>query len=161
MSLNELGAATHENAKAKGWWPEGEERNLGEILALIHSEVSEALEAWRDGGSLTDIAWKIKARTGRRIVGEIIQDPEHGLIWYNNGVNGRAVKINPNDPADRTFLRMQGYDCKPEGFATEMADVIIRVVETCYKYGIDLDAVTAIKMEYNATRPFRHGGKLA
>lgn len=33
----------------KGWWPEiGEpERNFGEIVALMHSELSEALEAWR------------------------------------------------------------------------------------------------------------------
>ncbi|MEE9459653.1 MAG: hypothetical protein V3V84_07820 [Candidatus Bathyarchaeia archaeon] len=35
------------NAKAKGWW-DGE-RNDGEIIALMHSELSEALEALRNG----------------------------------------------------------------------------------------------------------------
>lgn len=37
----------HETAIAKGWWDEG--RGHGEIIALIHSELSEALEAIRNG----------------------------------------------------------------------------------------------------------------
>lgn len=39
----------HMNAKAKGFWEEGVDRNDGELLALIHSEVSETLEALRNG----------------------------------------------------------------------------------------------------------------
>ena len=45
--LNELAYHIHENAKAKGWWDD--ERKFPEIAALIHSEVSEALEEWRSG----------------------------------------------------------------------------------------------------------------
>lgn len=37
----------HQNAVNHGWW-EGE-RNDGEIIALIHAEASEALEALRHG----------------------------------------------------------------------------------------------------------------
>lgn len=37
----------HANAKEKGWWDEG--RNDGEAIALMHSELSEALEALRNG----------------------------------------------------------------------------------------------------------------
>lgn len=37
----------HANAKEKGWWNEG--RNDGEAIALMHSELSEALEALRNG----------------------------------------------------------------------------------------------------------------
>lgn len=36
---------SHQIAKEKGWW-EGE-RNDGELIALMHSELSEALEAMR------------------------------------------------------------------------------------------------------------------
>jgi NTP pyrophosphatase (non-canonical NTP hydrolase) len=43
--INELAKQIHENAKAKGFYDK--ERNIGEMLCLIHSEVSEALEADR------------------------------------------------------------------------------------------------------------------
>jgi NTP pyrophosphatase (non-canonical NTP hydrolase)/DNA-binding CsgD family transcriptional regulator len=44
---NATAAAVHATARAKGWW-EGE-RNDGEMIALMHSELSEALEALRHG----------------------------------------------------------------------------------------------------------------
>lgn len=40
-----VSANVHEIAFRKGWWVT--ERNNGEILALVHSELSEALEAMR------------------------------------------------------------------------------------------------------------------
>jgi len=43
--LNQLATEIHENAKSKGFF-DGE-KNIGEMLCLIHSEVSEALEADR------------------------------------------------------------------------------------------------------------------
>ncbi|MGB0850284.1 MAG: hypothetical protein ACPGTP_03490 [Bacteroidia bacterium] len=43
--INKLSTEIHETAKSKGFY-DGE-RNIGEVLALIHSEVSEALEADR------------------------------------------------------------------------------------------------------------------
>lgn len=42
----------HNNAKDKGWWDK--ERNDGEMIALMHSELSEALEATRDYKSLDE-----------------------------------------------------------------------------------------------------------
>lgn len=43
---NNIAQDVHENAVNKGFWPP-EGRNDGEMLALIHSEISEALEAIR------------------------------------------------------------------------------------------------------------------
>lgn len=50
---------------------------------------------------------------------------------------------------------------KPEGIPTEAADLAIRLMDFCERYGIDLEAEIARKHEYNKTRPYRHGGKLA
>ena len=43
--INELAKEVHENAKNHGFFDT--EKNIGEMLALIHSEVSEALECDR------------------------------------------------------------------------------------------------------------------
>lgn len=45
----EFANETHNLAKEKGWWGMEELRYFPEIAALIHSEVSEALEEWRAG----------------------------------------------------------------------------------------------------------------
>jgi NTP pyrophosphatase (non-canonical NTP hydrolase) len=45
--INELGKEIHKNNVAKGFYEK--EKNTGEMLCLIHSEVSEALEADRKG----------------------------------------------------------------------------------------------------------------
>jgi NTP pyrophosphatase (non-canonical NTP hydrolase) len=49
---------------------------------------------------------------------------------------------------------------KPEGVPAELADVIIRIADMCYIYGIDLEAAILEKLAYNKTRPHRHGGKV-
>lgn len=109
MDLKNTAVRINRTAHEKGWWEQ--DRNVGEVLALIHSEVSEALEDWRNGLPLDE--------------------------WY----------YDVND--------------KPEGFPTEMADIIIRVLDFCFEKGIDIERAIEAKMEFNETRPYRHGGKLA
>lgn len=103
--LSRLAHDIYENNVKHGFWDA--ERNFGEILALIHSEVSEALEEYRDGHA----------------VGE----------------------------------RYYRADGKPEGVPSELADVVIRVLDVCAGFGIDIDDVIAEKMRFNAGRPFKHG----
>ena len=51
--INEVAKQIHENAVEHGWWDET--RAFPEIVALIHSEVSEALEEYRNGREATEI----------------------------------------------------------------------------------------------------------
>tara|TARA_R100000951_G_scaffold112718_1_gene113479 strand:- start:10163 stop:10537 length:375 start_codon:yes stop_codon:yes gene_type:complete len=47
-NLNEISKKIHEYNVQAGWWPEDKEtRNKAEILCLIHSEISEAMEGLR------------------------------------------------------------------------------------------------------------------
>lgn len=107
--LRKLQKEIHKIAQEKGWWKE--EREFGTLIALIHSEVSEAMEAWRS---------------------------EYGCV------------------PETTFI-----STKPEGWAVELADAIIRILDVCAYYQVDLEPIINRKMAYNRTRPYRHGGKRA
>lgn len=127
-SINEFVAEVHENAKAHGWW-DGEERSFGELIALCHSELSEALEELRNGYMPT-------------------------TVYYSGGTEVQD---------DSTYDGIGSYtviDQKPGGIPIELADCVIRIMDMCGHYGIDLEAAITEKHEYNKARPYRHGGKV-
>ena len=130
QGLNIIQTACHARAVAKGWWPEGVERNLGEQIALMHSELSEALECYRNS------------------------EP---YLWYKHA--GRAAaRYELERVIDINGTKVVG---KPEGLASEFADVLIRIFDTCAALDIPLTDALMEKHEYNSTRSHRHGGKLA
>lgn len=95
LPIRHLQKLIHRNAINHGWWET--ERPKPEILCLIHSEVSEALEAYRN------------------------------------------------------------HDDK--GFAEELADIAIRLLDAAEGYGIDLGKEIIKKHQVNVTREYRHGNK--
>lgn len=133
-SMNEWAAEIHENAIAHGWWDEP--RSFGEIVALCHSELSEALEEHRDSRPL------VYLNTCANIYG-----PEGCGKCELIGRKFVPVTVN-NDLCG-----------KLEGVAVEMIDCMIRILDWCGFMGVDVDAILEAKHEYNKTRPYRHGGK--
>lgn len=53
MNINDAVKASYENAKDHGW--HDQERTIGDLICLMHSELSEALEEHRNGKAPTEI----------------------------------------------------------------------------------------------------------
>lgn len=126
MTITEIVSRAHDNAVKHGFWNPAPE--FGTAIALIHSELSEALEEARDGRP--DLYFVIPAQKAN---GSVI--PEIRTDWGVGDFKGE----------------------KPEGVAVELADVVIRIADLCGHLGIDLEAAIALKMAHNETRPFKHG----
>jgi NTP pyrophosphatase (non-canonical NTP hydrolase) len=89
--INQLCAQAFETAKSKGW--HDEPREMGTLLALIHSEVSEALEADRKGDAenfveeLADVCIRIFDLCGAKEI-----DLEAAILKKMERNKGRSYK---------------------------------------------------------------------
>lgn len=129
-SLAEMQLLVKEVNSANGWFDS--ERTFGDDIALLHTEVSEAFEAYRKY-HVDDMTIQLcKDR----------DDHEHF-----ESVSEKAPSLYP-------------HLCKPEGVGSELADVLVRLLDTCERYNIDLEDEFNRKLRYNATRGYRHGNRL-
>ena len=116
--------------KQNGWFDN--DRSFGDEIALLHSELSEALEAFRIEGMTTDQTSAFCK----------VEDSEH--IW----------SIDQRLPEGKN-----AHYCKPEGVGSELADVLVRLLDVSHRYNINLVDEFWRKVRYNATRGHRHGNK--
>lgn len=65
-------------------------------------------------------------------------------------------EIRNGHPYDKVYFTGDG---KPEGFAIELADCIIRILDEAQHLGIDMQDAVTLKHTYNLKRPYKHGGK--
>jgi NTP pyrophosphatase (non-canonical NTP hydrolase) len=131
--INELSKEIYENNKAKGFYDD--KKNIGEMLCLIHSEVSEALECDRKD-KYADISLFDRIKTKLESYQEV-------------------KKINDAfEPFKQSF-----EDAIKDTFEDELADIMIRVMDLAAFKEIDLEWHIKAKMKYNSMRPHKHGKK--
>lgn len=139
-SLSDIVKDSHENSAAHGFYDNEETiETVPSKLALIHSEVSEALESYRDPES-----------------DNLVKVPESVLEML---IEAAAKSDNDHDIVVTSNARqlLEKWRNKPRGLDIELADIIIRVADFAGWKGIDLEAAIAKKHAYNVTRPHKHG----
>lgn len=134
MKLNEFAAEVHALAVEKGWWENAP--TFPEVITMIHCELSEAVQEYRDG------------------------KPPVYYSCFNVAANGGFCGGKEMVECDFEFENCPYRDEKPEGVAVELADAILRILDYCAFAGIDIESVLETKHEYNKGREYRHGGKL-
>lgn len=174
LNLNEFKNEVHQNAVDHGWWEE--DRSLGEVLALIHSEFSEALEEYRAG---CPAVWHTDDGKPEGIAVELAD----AFIRIFDYLGELDIRINITsdlnllakdhqaiqsglDFSFPEFISILHYEvatvAKGEKFkmlGTALMGVAILIFYEITQLGVDAEAVLLEKHEYNKSRPYRHGGK--
>jgi NTP pyrophosphatase (non-canonical NTP hydrolase) len=79
------------------------------------------------------------------------------LLLIHSEVSEAAEELKAGrDPLE---LRYRESDGKPEGFGIEVADILIRCFDMAGFLGLDLERLIQSKMDFNETRPYKHGDK--
>lgn len=164
MNLTEIAKEIHENAVAHGWWEE--DRPTYEIIALIHSEWSEALEEYRAGrpmvyegedGKPEGIAVELIDGVIRMLDYIAACKETHRLdltlYEYMQPVALPELVAHLHDFTSRSWHSM--------GIDARILSINVKAVfDWIGRQGLDPIELLMKKHEYNKTRPYRHGGKV-
>ncbi|MFF2531541.1 hypothetical protein ACFVS2_21775 [Brevibacillus sp. NPDC058079] len=111
-------------------------------------------------GNAVSKGWWDKERSFGESIALIHSEASEALEDYRANKKPTEVWYEKKDELGIVFGENQlTADWKPCGIPSEMADIVIRVMDVCGWYGIDLEQAIVEKMTYNASRPQRHGGK--
>lgn len=167
MNLTEIAKEIHENAVAHGWWEKN--RPAYEIIALIHSEWSEALEEYRAGRPMV---YEGEGGKPEGIAVELIDGVIRTLDYIASRericVTGIYKLLQPEE---LTELVARLHEITASSWlipylddACIDANTLINAVQIVFDWigrqGLDPLEILMKKHEYNKTRPYRHGGKV-
>ncbi len=192
MEIEKLIAVAHSNAVEKGFYPEGVEKNIGELLMLIVSELGEALEAhrknrfadWTGYQNHLDYydSWDKKSPgylsqipiSFRRNIKDTFEDEIADVYIRLFDLCG-YLHINPHlkpylsteklsDNVGERLLYLCGILCEmhidPDKGLTQgdYISIVISMLNLyCTTWKIPIRKHITAKMEYNKTRPHKHG----
>ena len=172
MDLKALQREAHAIARDHGWWDE--ERSFGDLIALVHSELSEALEAYRVCG-IVDCPHEHTEGAGvASEFADVVIRVADMAEWYGVELDD-AVEAFGKDvaPMEGSFgdwitvghvllsrVAQNGYVDPAQSLDLFAVGGFVKHIRyMAAHYGIDLDAAIEAKMEYNRGRSYRHGGK--
>jgi len=174
MDIKKLAAQINKTAHEKGWYEKGE-RNFHEVVALMHSELSEALEEWRAGHGLDEVRIENGKPEGVPIemadayirILDTCQELSLPVETRLGGpISDKSIPFSA-DIANLHWGLSQALDdldldvTRPEPKSWQLGAVAAEIELVCEKWSIDLEAAIVQKMAYNETRSHRHGGKKA
>ncbi len=174
-TLADMTERVYEVNKANGWFDD--ERTFEDDIALLHSEVSEMFEAYRDwgfedttaqgcpsqdfpghvckpqgfGSEAADVLVRILDTSHRRHIapgwGTLEEVPIHGYFDAERTVGGHISELH-------------GLITLVWQTPISLGAPLSYLVSWCRALDLDLEAEFERKLAYNATRGHKHGGKL-
>lgn len=169
MMWNNLAAQVHEDNVKKGFWPGGvANRNVGELLALVHSEITEAYDAVLSNSNddkLSDLPGfdvEIADAMIRLLDASAAYEVNLGESFTSRC---RATYTSmTEDLMDAHMWLSRALEAHRKGKLEEFRDSVMGGFQTLeailLKWGDSkpLDVINR-KLEYNRSRPFMHGKK--